>query len=442
MSEALQICPELGFYGQRVILGFKKTNFLEDSTTPKKVVKKYPTLKGTKPLYGSVKFDGDYLKPEIGNEYHFVIDATGEAGYDRLYFDANRDLDLTNDPPVGLSKEPWPSDFWPRSKGKDRVFAEINVPMDFGPGYGVRQVKILPFMLRFSDDLDMKAGVSLLFVNLSFHAGEIKIGDKHFQAMLAQADSITGNFDRAHTNLYLMIPGKTDLFEYWSGSDNLCTYRYVGGKYYTINTNPTGDKLFVKPFAGDLGAIKLRPGSRGIKEMSIAGSLYSPEHAMAIGPIKDVNPEPVSEWQAPVGDYTFDLTRIEYGPLHMSISDNYHSDGKRRDPTRQRHFSIKIRKDKPFVLDFSNQPEVMFAGPAKDSVFKPGDEVQVYAVLVDPALDIMIRRLDDTRQKVKEEIELGNGKKEMREKNKSLDPMVTITDSSGKTVAEGPMPFG
>jgi hypothetical protein len=54
----------------------------------------------------------------------------------------------------------------------------------------------------------------------------------------------------------------------------------------------------------------------------------------------------------------------------------------------------------------------------------------------------MIRRLDDTRQKVKEEIELGNGKKEMREKNKSLDPMVTITDSSGKTVAEGPMPFG
>ena len=288
----------------------------------------------------------------------------------------------------------------------------------------------------------MNVGLVMYFANLSFHAGEIKIGDKNLQAVLAQSDSITGVFDRPHTNLFLMIPGKTDLYEYWSGSDNLCTYRYIDGKYYTINTTPIGDKLFVKPFTGDLGAIKLGPGSRDIKEMTIAGSLYSPEHAMAIGPIKDVNPEPVSEWQVPVGDYTIDLTRIEYGSLHISISDNYHSDGKRQDPTRQRHFSIKIRKDKPFELDFSNKPEVMFASPVKDSVVKPGDEVVVNAVLIDPALDIMIRRLDDTRQKVKEEIDMGNGTKETREKSKSLDPVVTIIDSSGKTVAEGPMPFG
>ncbi len=176
--------------------------------------------------------------------------------------------------------------------------------------------------------------------------------------------------------------------------------------------------------------------------MTIDGSLYSPEHAVAIECPTKAIPQEVSECKVPVGDYTIDHTGIDYGSLHMTISDNYHTDGIRQDRHRQRKFMVQIRKDKPFVLDFSNKPEVLFAGPAKDSVFKPGDEVKVYAVLIDPALDIMIRRLDDTRQKVKDEIDLGDGKKETREKNKSLDPVVTIADSGGKTVAEGPMPFG
>ena len=63
----------------------------------------------------------------------------------------------------------------------------------------------------------------------------------------------------------------------------------------------------------------------------------------------------------------------------------------------------------------------MFASPAKNQTFKPGDEIAVNGVLVDPKLNIMIRRLNAA---------------------KSLDPKVTITDSSGKQIAEGPMPFG
>ena len=85
-------------------------------------------------------------------------------------------------------------------------------------------------------------------------------------------------------------------------------------------------------------------------------------------------------------------------------------------------FPIQIRKDKPFVLDLANKPEIYFARPEKDAVYKSGEEVRVIAILIDPVLDIMIRGLN--------------------ENNKSLDPMVTIADSNGKTVAEGPMPFG
>ncbi len=446
LTEALKICPELGYSGQRVTLGFNKTDFREDSTVPKKEVKKYPPLLGPKPLYGSIKFNEHFLKPGGGVEYQFVIDGGGDTGYDTLYFDANHDLDLTNDPPATLNRGGWPAGLRSPYEIKNRllykIFNEISVPMDFGPGYGARPMKLLPFMSKFSNDTEMHEAVAIFFLNLSFHAGEIKIGDKLLQAMLAQSAPITGRFDSAGAKLYLMIPGKTDLFEYWNGSDDLNAYHYIGGKYYTTKASPIGDKLFVHPYTGELGAIKLGPGGRDIQKTTISGALYSTEHAVALGPIKDVNPESVSEWQVPVGDYLLDYSGIDYGSLHMNISDNYHTDGKRQDWARQRHFTFKIRKDRPFVLDFSNKPEIMFASPAKNSVFKPGGEVQVYAVLIDPVLDIMIRHLDDTRQKIKEEIDVGEGKKETREKTKSLDPTVTIADSSGKIVAQGMMPFG
>ena len=202
-----------------VNLGFKKTNFLEDSTIPKKEVKKYPEIKAKKPLYGAVKFDYYDLKPESGVEYQFVIDATGSAGYDRLYFDANRDLDLTNDPPITLSKEPLPAGLRSYSAKNGILFNEISVPMDFGPGYGVRPVKILPFIVLFQDDPDMNVGVSLLFANLSFRAGRIKIADRQFDAVLAEQYSVSGRFDRPYSTLFLMEPGKKEPYERWDGAN-------------------------------------------------------------------------------------------------------------------------------------------------------------------------------------------------------------------------------
>ena len=220
----------------------------------------------------------------------------------------------------------------------------------------------------------------------------------------------------------------------------------MDGKYYTVGTNPVGDKLFVKPYTGDVGTFKAGPGNRDIKDITVRGSLFSLDHAVGIGKTsKGSYPQTVAEWQVPVGEYTANDIYVNYGPLLIEISTNYHSDGRRQDSDRQRKYAMRISKDEPFVLDFSNKPDVMFASPAKESVFKPGDTVAVNAVLIDPVLDIMIRGLIDTRQKVKEVIDQGDPgleRKVTSEKDKSLDPVVTIADSSGKTVAEGTMPFG
>ncbi len=81
----------------------------------------------------------------------------------------------------------------------------------------------------------------------------------------------------------------------------------------------------------------------------------------------------------------------------------------------------------------------MFASPAPEQRVKPGDTLMVMAVLVDPKLDIMIRRLEDTSRKQTKDA-LGNALG--YERNLSLDPTVIITRANGEKVAEGVMPFG
>jgi len=222
-----------------------------------------------------------------------------------------------------------------------------------------------------------------------------------------------------------MEPGEKRMYEHWYPWDELDDFRLVDGKYYTFSATPIGDKLFVKPYTGELGTLKIGPGSRDIKNFTAEGSLTSQTSAVQIGKTetgKQGELQPVAEWQLPVGDYTPYFLSVHYDTLTIEIRFNSHSDGKlfnRRG--RPRMFPIQIRKDKPFVLDLANRPEFYFPRPEKDVLYKPGEEVYFRAVLIEPVLGILFRDLN--------------------ENNKSLDPVVTITDSRGKVVSEGPMPF-
>jgi len=413
LAEAIQRQPDLDNCGGRA--GLKvKTEYLEDSATVK-----YPRFKGPEPLYGFAKFGRDFFKSDREIKYFFALDASGADGYDTLYFDANHDLDLTNDPPLGLGKKPWPTGLKTHLTPDNRLlFEELAVPIDFGPDYGVQPVKFLPVYI--------KSASTMHFVPLSFRAGRIKIADHEFDAIFKQEMvGVNGRLDGHVFTLHIMEPGKKEPLESWWGAE-LGAFRFVDGKYYTISATPIGDKLFVQPYTGELGTLKIGPGPRNIKDFTVQGSITSQTSAVPIGKTekgKEGSLQPVAEWQLPVGDYAPCSLTFHYDTLSIEIGRNFHSDGdlyNRRE--RPRMFPIQIRKDKPFVLDLANKPEIYFARPEKDAVYKSGEEVRVIAILIDPVLDIMIRGLN--------------------ENNKSLDPMVTIADSNGKTVAEGPMPFG
>jgi hypothetical protein len=454
------------------------------SKEPSKEVKAYPKLKSKSPWYGSVKF-GNVLDPAKAVEYFFVVDESGEtppeakkepakekpkeessllktlskalgssegpkdaaapaapkrSTYDRLYIDLNHDLDLTNDPPLGPGKESLLQSLPQYGSQEKQVFAYLEMPFDFGQGIGQKPVRLLPWMAAEGQY------ATVFFMRTTAREGQIVVGKRKFQALLAQPYAIAGRYDQAAAGVFLRLTPADGVTEnrYQGGfvGDSLALLRRYDNVLYTFAATPLGDRLIVKPYDGDYGVLEVGAGGRDLKQFSLQGSLRSKEHAFQIGSDDDPGARSeVRKVEVPVGDYLASYVSVQFGHLSINFSDNYHADGKPR-AIGPRVYSFAIRKDKPFVLDFSNKPEVLFANPPKNKTVKLGEEVPVAAVLVDPKLDIMIRHLMDADVKEKQTYKDANGNEQSYEQPRSLDPMVTVTNSKGEKIAGGKMPFG
>jgi hypothetical protein len=362
--------------------------------------------------------------------------------YDRLYIDLNRDLDLTNDPVVMPRKDQ--ALLRNQECREARAFEFIDISVDYGPGLGVRPFQCFPYFRIYEDDKQKEYPWMHLAATVA-RQGRIQIGAHQYDALLAQPFLISGRFDRHTTSLFLKpLDPKEKVVNGWV-TDILSAVRVVDGAIYTTVATPLGDKLTVRRYDGDFGVLSIGPGNRDVSEVSFRGSLESKDMALDLTAVASASVEgedTAKEFRVPVGDYYPSWMTVKLGRLKVNLSDNYHSDGRVRSWDQPRTHFIQIRKDKPFVLDFSNKPDVLFASPAKGMTFKRGDEVSVKAVLIDPACDFMIREILDTSQKQKKTFKDDDGTEHSYEQALSLDPIVTITDSSGKKVSEGPMPFG
>jgi len=207
-----------------------------------------------------------------------------------------------------------------------------------------------------------------------------------------------------------------------------------------------GNKLAARKYEGDIGIIKLGKGGRELEKIEFNGSVHQPKNVAApIGRIVERHRiDSVTECEIPAGDYTAYIMHITYDNLNITISNNYHTNAKGQSSDKEIVYGMKVRKDKPYVLDFSNEPMVVFdQPPMSKTTFSRGDEIQFAAVLIDPELDIMIRGLDDTSVKVDREYKDPDGKViDTVKVSKSLDPNIVIARADGEIVAEGVMPFG
>ncbi len=264
--------------------------------------------------------------------------------------------------------------------------------------------------------------------------GEITIEERQFSILLP----MEGNREMA------LYEKKTERSPYWWGADEVNSMHKINGKYYEFSTLENKTKFSTRPYTGQTGVFKVGKGARQLEKAEFKGSVKSKNTSVAVGEVTGSWPEATGECTIPVGDYTPSIMTVVYDNISISISHNYHRDvnGKQMHE-RELVYGFKIRKETPYVLDFSNKPVVIFDEPEPDkNRFEAGEEITFAAVLVDPELDIMIRDLTDTAVEVEKEYTRSDGSKYTRKRKKSLDPTVVISRADGQVVAEGIMPFG
>ena len=201
-------------------------HFVYCSTTPDAKVTVYPQLKSKRPLYGTLAIDANRFLGERGTEYHFVLDASGEPNkgppqsppsdpaaaakakeseptenYDLLYFDANRDLDLTNDPVVRLMKKPLPPALAAEAGMPEPVvFDSLSFSVDFGPDVGVRPLRVVPLLEEVTAD---KRATGLRPHHFALRHDPFGKHGVHRPVVAGMRAGAHGRFDQLMTGLFL-----------------------------------------------------------------------------------------------------------------------------------------------------------------------------------------------------------------------------------------------
>jgi len=381
----------------------------------------YPAFQSDTPLFGDIQFSAGKWR----RSFRYALDQSqAGGGYDLLYFDDNGDSDLTNDKP--RKPAPEAGRLARRSSGVTETYFEpVAVTFDFGAA-GPQTLELLPFLQIYAGDTPQFS-----FIAARVHTGEFRIADTSYQAFLGYRFSIRGPLDQPSTTLILAPKGGEPAL--WWGGNQLNSTHLLGNRHYRFSCTPAGEELSVCPYEGPFGVLEVGAGGREAERLGMRGSLLSKGSAVAVGEgLKDGWPQTTRQCRIPVGDYYPAMVYVEMGGLRLAVSNNYHINAQGQPRAgRAPVAGIAIRPDKPYVLDFSHKPVVIFTDPAANRQVVRGSEIRVKAVLVDPVLDIMIRRLDDV-----------SGAETGTANRLSLDPKVVVRRTNGEIVAEGVMPFG
>ncbi len=402
---------------------FTSGQYVKCGAEPNERVKRCPSFASSQPLFGSLVVGAQPSQRDSGLCYPFAVDESAGTGrgYDRLYFDSNRNGDLTDDGCKAPRRD------IPKMDRFESPSLKANVCFDFlriglTPDGPERRLEVMPRLIVYKDDPGSRY---MFFITTKAHEGLIQVGNEKFMAFLGHYGDIAGWFDRPETALHILPADNPARGRpAWRGGMQLSSTHRRGGVYYRFGATPSGDQLFVRPYRGPLGTFEIVSGGRQVGDAAVAGSLGSRDTTIALSAELTVLPiQPVRSCRLPVGDYYPESLTVTYGRLDFLVLRNVHADGQPRAYARSQPqvFPITIREDKPFVLDFSGQPQVLFALPVKDHRVCLGDELTVKAVLTDPALGLMFRSIT---------------------RGKQLNPKVAIKRANRKTIAEGSMPFG
>ncbi len=194
-------------------------------------------------------------------QFCFALDAVSPkaAGYDKLYFDANGNGDLTDDPPEKATEVTQPG-----PKMSQSQFPRVNVTLDVG-GQPVEYAFLLSVLCTEAGD-NSYATVSLY--SAVAREGYMVQGKRRLKVLLVDRNS-NGRFDDvvsvqpggnvAEGDLLLINPNpkKPPAGDGGAGPDRNLVGKvlYVGKSFYRMAVTPDGSKLQLTPMKLSLGNV-------------------------------------------------------------------------------------------------------------------------------------------------------------------------------------------
>ena len=342
-----------------------------------------------------------------GGPVLFYIDEGGGegSGYDRLYVDRNADGVFEADEPVGLMADPPPGATVRMSSGQRCLVFEpfgLQVRPDESPRPVVARLGI-------ADDGSPK----FLFVGEVLRCAKVTLGAVECSVFLRSW--FPGNYDDSLARQVIEY-GPARIADYWRG--NLWS---INGAVYRLSPASRGETLTVDEYVADAGtiAVGLDGAWKGVtvEQISVGGT--NP-FLIAAGPLLAER----GEFQVPAGRYYPVLMSLKKGAAScflMDISGSGEKHVKR----------VRVSRGARSRFVMAARPEVTFIKPAKSAHVRPGDHLEVEALMRSPEWGLCVRGIS-----VRSDAAGGNPPA------KQLQPQVVVKDSAGSVVAQGPMPFG
>ncbi|MCP4707978.1 MAG: hypothetical protein GY869_05090 [Planctomycetes bacterium] len=366
-------------------------------------VKQYPEFVSEKPLYGLIN------TPDSITEYYFALDETGGTGkgYDRIYCDLNCDLDLTNDTPA--------------NRQADRVFETLTLNLETEEG-DTQAVLVRPNLLGGNASMGY-----ISFNPMQVRQGELELDGKRYTLILTRGPRVSIRYDGDRSQLYI-VPGEGwDSYGIGTSPVSLKDVHTIGRDYFTCSTSAAGEQLTFKPLVAEMGIFEVGAGGRNVDVISMDGSLKSEKMTITLGGGDPQDDQDERKYELPLGDYMPMALSLRYGKYSITLLNDFQGmvlrdiAGVPRSENKQ--YRIAIREDKPFVLDFSNEPEIRFTQLKNDQRVKAGSNLQVNALLVDPVVGFKFRLMSKSQGGV-------------------INPTVTVARANGEKLVEGVMPYG
>lgn len=339
-SYSLKWDPEMQTYNMRTIPSSKK----DDET--QKIISKQPKLASEKARYLAFNYDGpdpQGLLLAIMDESH----GTG-TGYDTVYFDRNRNADLSDDEPVKLPRRGmyrYAYSKWAKVQvyqGKQRMRRNL-----------ATSVRLRYYKNTETDDINLEIGGGW--------RGKIGSNKGLLDCVIpaTNSDGIAAkNTTRVDIygsgigdNIYIDTNGYGKATVAWDSPQRvqLNVPAKVGSRYYDIIVSGYGRKINIKPFTGKLGKLSVTSsGISGFKAKPVEVTLYNDN-----------------------GEYTFDLTKgpavIPAGTYKMDHC-TFNLENKKGEKTNLSCFThdrLVIQPSKQTNLDISGKVSLEIAPGAK-----------------------------------------------------------------------------